>query len=640
MTEPAGQLDDLSSLSLEDLLGLQVETVSGASRHVQEQREAPSAVTVLTAEDVRRHGWRTLSDALRSVRGVDVTDDRSYEHLGLRGFNPLGDYNSRVLLLIDGHRMNDPVYDTATIGLDLPLDLDLVERIELVRGPGSALYGSNAFFGVINIVTRKASDIAGAELAAGVGSRGLRLGRGTWGGEIDDGTSLVASVSGTGSDGDRYDYPEYSGDPTGGHVSGTDGERARSLWVALTRGDVTFTAASGRRAKDFPTGSYESVIGDDRNVTRDAHTWLDAAWHPESDGPWDVTARAFYDDYSYFGTYVYDDGGTYVNHDRGEGRTLGGELLVSNSSIEGHRLTLGGEVRDDYRQDQSNYDSDVYLDVHDASTTWGVFAQDEIALADTLGLTAGMRYDRDTDFGGTLNPRLALVWTPREQSTVKLLAGDAYRAPNAFEASYHDGFVTTKPNPDLDPETIRTYELVWEEDLAEGVRSSISLWRYALTDLITQVVDPADGLLVFENVDRVDAHGVEFEVEGRFESGWRTRLSQVWQQAEDGEGQPLTNSPDHLTKASLLAPLVDESLWLGLELQHTGERRTLAGDRSRAALVTNLTLRLLTDDDWDLSATVTNLFDVAVEAPGGSDLAQDVLALPGRALVVQGRKRF
>src|SRR5206468_2674797 len=122
--------------------------------------------------EIQHQGYRTLGEILNSVRSFFATNDRNYTSLGVRGFSRPGDYNTRILLLIDGHRVNDNIYDEAMIGPELALDLDLIQQIEIVRGPVSSLYGSNALFAVINITTRRGRDLNGLEVAGTRGSLG------------------------------------------------------------------------------------------------------------------------------------------------------------------------------------------------------------------------------------------------------------------------------------------------------------------------------------------------------------------------------------------------------------------------------------------------------------------------------------
>src|SRR3954470_8123298 len=182
--EPAASgtsVSDTAELAAMPLEALMQVTVNTASRFDQSVTDAPAAVVVLTAEDIREFGWRTLADALASLPGLYVTNDRSYQYLGARGFQRPGDYNSRFLLLIDGIRTNDGVYGQAPIGSDFPLDMDLVKRIEYVPGPGSSMYGANALFGVINVITKSGSDLAGAEAAVAAGSFGEKKARASYG---------------------------------------------------------------------------------------------------------------------------------------------------------------------------------------------------------------------------------------------------------------------------------------------------------------------------------------------------------------------------------------------------------------------------------------------------------------------------
>lgn len=162
---------DLTELALEDLLQVEIST---ASKFTQNLRNAPSAAQVITAEDIQRHGWRTLAEALNSLHGFYGVNDRAYAFVGTRGFLVPGDYNTRFLLLLNGQRLNDNIYEQANFGQEFPLDLALVERIEYVPGPGSAIYGSNAFFGVINVIARQAAGHTGWHAGAGFSGDGWR----------------------------------------------------------------------------------------------------------------------------------------------------------------------------------------------------------------------------------------------------------------------------------------------------------------------------------------------------------------------------------------------------------------------------------------------------------------------------------
>jgi len=192
---------------------------------------------------------------------------------------------------------------------------------------------------------------------------------------------------------------------------------------------------------------------------------------------------------------------------------------------ERHRVTVGAEYQDNYRQDQANYDEAVYLDDRRSSVNWGAYAQDEYALADNLILNAGVRHDHFDTFGGSTNPRVALIYAPATSTTLKFLYGEAFRAPNAYELYYQDGGIAQKANPDLQPETIATYEVVLEQALRKDLRLTVAGFYYKLDDLINLVEDPDDGLLFFTNIDEVESTGGELEVERAWQSGVRARAS-------------------------------------------------------------------------------------------------------------------
>jgi outer membrane receptor for ferrienterochelin and colicins len=150
-----GSFTDLTKFGIEDLMKIEVATVVSASKYKQKVTEAPSSVSIITSDEIKQYGYRTLADILRSLRGFFVTSDRNYNYIGARGFSRPGDYNTRFLILLDGHRLNDNIYDQAYIGTEFIIDVDLIDRVEIIRGPSSSLYGTNAFFGVINVITKE-----------------------------------------------------------------------------------------------------------------------------------------------------------------------------------------------------------------------------------------------------------------------------------------------------------------------------------------------------------------------------------------------------------------------------------------------------------------------------------------------------
>ena len=180
-------------LSIAELANIEVPVVEAASKYKQKTTEAPASVTIITSDEIKKQGYRTLADLLRNVPGLYVSYDRLYASLGVRGFN-LG-VNDRVLLLINGHRINNSLSDGAFIGTEFILDVDLIDRVEVIRGPGSSLYGANAFFGVINVITRKGRDMAGhgAEASGDAASYDTYKGRVTYGKKFENGLEMLFS---------------------------------------------------------------------------------------------------------------------------------------------------------------------------------------------------------------------------------------------------------------------------------------------------------------------------------------------------------------------------------------------------------------------------------------------------------------
>lgn len=638
---PAGAANaanaDLTLLPMEQLLSLEV---MSASKFSQKVSEAPATVTVITAEDIRTYGHRTLADILRSIPGLYVTSDHSYSFLGARGFQPPGDYNTRMLLLVDGYRVNDAIYGQAYVGSEFILDTDLIERVEYVAGPGSSLYGSNAFFGVINVITR--SRLTGVEVAATLGDAATRKGRASIGKTLDNGGNLILSASQYESGGQRFYFPEFDQPAThNGVASNLERDRSGQFFAKLSQQDLTLEMAWMRRNKHNPAAPYGTVFGQPV-VTADEQAFMALDYRHALADATELGGRLFYGENHYQGDYFYDAA---PNRDLSTGKWWGGELRLTSAAFLRHKVVAGLEYQKDLRQEQLNFDVAPYLSyVDDRRSAWktGVFVQDEYAFRDNLHFSVGLRHDRHSIHGGATHPRLAAIWHPQPADTVRLLYGSAYRAPNVYEMFYATEVPggMFKSNPNLRSETIHTYELALERVASSVLKFSASLYRYQIDDLIQQVMDPADGRQVFQNTGSATGQGLELGGQGMWQNGIKTRFSVAFQRAQDRDGKRLVNSPAHLAKLNVSVPLA-QGLRLGAEAQYLGARKTRLDGTAGGYLLANLTLgaeKLI--KNLDVYASAYNLFDRRFSDPVSSDYTQEALVQDGRSFRVKAIYHF
>jgi outer membrane receptor protein involved in Fe transport len=634
----------LTELSLEQLMEIEVEPVFGASRRVQPVTEAPSSVTIVTADEIARYGYRTLADILRSVRGLFVTSDRNYSYLGARGLARPGDYNSRILLLVDGHRMNDNVYDQAAIGGELGMDPAMFARVEVIRGPASSLYGTSAFLAVVNVIMRTGASINGVSAQADIGTFGANGVRAAVGQRLANGVDFTLSGNYEQSDGPaRLYYPSFDSPETNnGIAEGLDDETLHQAFGRIALRDLTVTGSYGRREKGVPTASYDAVFNDPRERTSDERAFLDAQYE-RSLGTTRVALRGYFDRYRYEGAYPVPgadaDSPVAVATDYALGSWWGVDGRVARPAPWHQTLTVGGEFRDNVQQNQGGGSLDGTLPdfvIDGSSQVTAAYVQDEVRLHRRFLVNAGLRYDR---YGGysKVTPRAALIFTPSATAAVKYLYGTAFRAPNVYELAFYSA---GPRNRNLRPETIATHELVWEQYLGKWLRTSVSAYTSDADRLISLTRDDAAGL-TFVNQGAVRAEGLEFETELQLKGGIHSVASYSLQRATDQEIHGiLSNSPSHLAQFRVSVPGPLQRSFISSEIQHISGRYTLAGNTVAPATVLNATLIMPLARPLELFAGVRNLFDQRSYDPGSEEHLQDRLEKNGRTVRVGVRWFF
>ncbi|MCP3098294.1 TonB-dependent receptor [Myxococcus sp. K15C18031901] len=552
--------------------------VRAASKSLVAVDDAPASTTVLTQEELRAFGWRTLAEALSGVRGFYVTDDRTYTYLGVRGFSPPGDLNTRVLILWDGHAINDVWAGQGYAAHDLSVDLEEVERIEVVRGPGSALYGTGAFFAVINVVPRESlGEDKHLEVTAAVGALGTTRGHATAAWENGNRSILVSASALTAS---GADTTRLVRNPTETYlISGLDAERSANASLRARMGDLSLQAQLNVRSKELPTAPYNTIIGADGNSVEDLRAFVEARYEHEFNERFSLSARGSFDISRYEGIYIYNEelGGS--NSEVGDADWASGELRARIGLFEGNRLTLGMELQRQISVRQRAKDWDLTTQ---SRTLLSAYLLDEWRLHPRLSLSVGLRFDRYTDLDTTsLTPRVAVIARPYEAGLTKLVVGNAFRAPNIYELYYED-FTTQAPPTSLDPETITTFELEHSHDLTDELRLTIAGYHNRISKLVQLQADAEP------SSDCQDTQCLRFVNDSGTTLAWGAEAGVHWQPGRyllvdmsysyvslrNASEDVSAASPAHLVSGRLLMPLGTGDMRLATQAVYQSARPT------------------------------------------------------------------
>jgi outer membrane receptor protein involved in Fe transport len=608
-----GQTPEPGADGISELQRMMEVNVQSAALRQQSIQDAPASVTVISADDIRRYGYRTLAEALANVRGFYIVSDGAFSFAGVRGFSLLGDYNMRFLVLVNGHQLTDNVYSAMYyFGQDFPVDMDLVDQIEIVRGPTSALYGSNGLFATVNVITRTPRNAARQHAAVQLGSFGFQKVTASSSFSLGKGVNALVSISGVHSAGRTVTFPELA--QQGWSPAGTNHAEAEigyHTFANLTWKNWALTAVFGQHKVIAPTGWYGADIGDTGTTDLESRDFLEATWTRAVGHHSEIRWRAYYDRYRYDGVYPYSGDLAYRNLDGALGDWVGSQFVYQTHREPLGVLTVGVEGSVDVRNLQYNYDileddgtfvrADRFRSSH-RRTSGGVFVQDEIKLSPAWTAYLGGRIDGNTSDPTFFSPRATLVYA-RRGATYKMMYGKAFRNPSTFERYW-------EPNPVLIAERIGTVELSREQKIYKRFNLIASAFRYGMSDLIEGVPVSAD-TLQYRNSWKASAAGAEAELNGHPLDWLETVGSLSLQRTRGIDGERhLQNSPARLAQIRASGTAWRQRLVVGGAIRFVGPRLSALANSMPSVTLADLavTLRRLRPN-LDLQVGLLNLLN-------------------------------
>lgn len=673
--------EELLSMSLDELVNLEVSIATGTPKSL---RSTPAVTSIITAADLEAMGAQDIDEALEMVPGLHVSHS-SFVYASryfMRGI--VSTYNPHTLMLVNG--IPQTSLFTGDRGERLVamtgLPVSMIERIEIIRGPGSAVYGADAFAGVINVITRKADSTNSNQATVAYGS--FETGRASIQqvGTLGPVRTLFSLMYGK-SDGDD---PVITADNQtmfdalfGTQASNAPGP-ANLAWENFdARGELLwddFRLRLSYRRSEAETGHGINESLDPPTRFPHHHATADLTWHdPQRWENWDLEGQVsyLYSDFrnpTYMRQYppgafggLFPDGMLQKPELSEENTRL--HLTALYSGIADHRIRMGtgfywGDIFK--TTDAINYalvpnnpipqpvplkpvsDTDRAFLPENQRTTSHVFLQDEWRLANNWELTTGIRHDHYSDVGGTTNPRLALVWTPLTTLTTKLLYGEAFRPPAFFELYARNNPVALG-NASLEPEKLKSMELALSWEPVSSIVWDINLYEFRIRDFIDFVSDPGSATFTAQNTGRIKGSGLETELRYQLNDNLHVMANFSHQHTRDEDTDtPLGLTPDN--DASLRINWEISPHWLVTpQLVWLGDTRRPAGD-NRPDLdgytTLDLTLRHQMTKGTTASLIARNLFDADVrEASRGPEGTQMEASIPddlpqaGRSLTLQ-----
>ncbi|MCP4130828.1 MAG: TonB-dependent receptor [bacterium] len=655
--EETGDLDDVfGDEKTEEQYFRADKVLLSATKNLMNARRAPAITTVITADEMRGMGARNLMDVLSNVPGFGIYQKPNTPQgrfVEVRGI--LTAFSEKVLLLIDNHPMNNGYDGSWALHAFNDLMVENIKRVEIIRGPGSALFGANAFVGIINVITKMPEDIEN-QLSATGGSFD------TW--KYDASLSYKGEKFQISGHAEYYDtdgpasFIEH--DALGNSGDTLEWSKKYDFGLRMAYGDFSFTG----RVIDKEYGPFigNMFALNDETVWKVKQFFGDIFYTKSLTEDLDIMVK-LYGDYYDFNAFleVMPDGFTGGNDNGMIGnpmiktKSFGGEI-TANYVLGDHLMTGGtsyGNLKLFDVEAYDNYSNQTYTEVVRAPdfvknntdrNIWAVYLQNMWEISAYDSLTLGVRHDNYSDFGGTTNPRIGYVHEFKNNMIIKFLYGSAFRAPS-FTELYTVNNVVVAGNPDLDPEKIQTYEVGLEIPFLKHYTLSLNYFHNDIEDLIGIGPSPGPGQpRPFINTDgKTQVDGAEAQLELYFAKDKYGYLNCSYQDAKDKNDKALPFVPDWKANAGMnyaLSKYFNANVnvsWIG----KMPRRETDLRDDVDSYTLVDLTL--IAKEFYkglEIRGSVYNLFDEDSRDPSPNVKVTNDLPCNARMFLVEARYNF
>ncbi|GJQ58059.1 MAG: TonB-dependent receptor [Candidatus Scalindua sp. AMX11] len=659
---PEEGFDDLFAIFSEE------EVVISALKRPQTVLKSPAIMSVVTAKQIKQMGFRSLADVLRTVPGFDISMDRTGEkEISARGLLTIN--SEKVKIMIDGHSINDALSGGASNNFS-DLVVENAKRIEIIRGPGSALHGQNAFLAVVNVITKDTKDIDGFQWTLSGGSFDTQKYNMMFGKEIGD-----LKISGF------FDYFDTEGfseqvdqdflfpAPFSNSPGRTQNSKEKTdLNLKLSYKNLEFKGKYMKKRREGYIGIGDSL--NDETELKDTYLFGELLYKFKLGEKLAILPRVYYDQYNFDPHYeqlpegftvsppmaplsiVFPDG--WVGDLSLKERTIGFENQINYKVFERNELTFGFQYEWIHQGDvKSSFNfnpvppilpmpSDLPFTRRVTRQIWSFYLQDEWNITDDIDLTVGIRHDRFTRFGSTTNPRIGFIWRFLEDDAhLKILFATAFRAPNFNELFLTNNNVVIG-DPSLDPEKVNTFELGLGYNFSKHVRGNLNYFYNRIRDRI--VATGEEKPQQFANSGGVRIKGVEVELKAEFGNNSYAYANYTFQDTEETRSRNrIPNIPMHKANFG-----VNVELWkyvnANLHTFITGPRPREHGDTREdlpSHTIVNMTFigqHFL--DNFEIRGHVNNLFDKGYDDPSPINTVPTDYPQPKRSFYVELRYSF